>query len=221
MNARPNKPYQLKHDLDISELIVATHNKGKWGEFEHYLTDWPCVVRQGDFLVEPEETGDTFIENAILKARAAVTVSQQWCLGDDAGIQIHCLNNFPSVHTKRFAEEQGGWDEAIKVLLERIRQKKSNQKNAIIATYHCALALFGPDGSMYTAEGIATGRIVQGNLLQICQSPERQKSPAIAFEPIFYMDNYQSTYTMMEPMQRIQYHYRHQAIQLLQEQIFA
>ena len=63
--------YHLKEDLDISEVIVATHNNGKWGEFEYYLRTWPCSVYQGDFLAEPEETGKTFIENAILKARAA------------------------------------------------------------------------------------------------------------------------------------------------------
>jgi non-canonical purine NTP pyrophosphatase (RdgB/HAM1 family) len=215
--------YHLKEDLDISKIIVATHNTGKWGEFEYYLRTWPCSVQQGDFLAEPEETGKTFIENAILKARAAAEVSNAWCLGDDAGIQIQCLDNFPSVHTKRFAQEHGGWQSATKVLLDRIQAKKGKDTamlDTITATYHCALALSGPTGEIFTAEGIAKGRIAQGPLLQICEDQELHKSPSIAFEPIFFLEEHLTTYTMMEPLQRLQYHYRYRAVQLLQQQIF-
>jgi len=215
--------YHLKEDLDISEVIVATHNNGKWGEFEYYLRTWPCSAYQGDFLAEPEETGKTFIENAILKARAAVEVSKSWCLGDDAGIQIQCLDNFPSVHTKRFAQEHGGWNKATKILLDRIqaqKDKKTEILDTITATYHCALALAGPKGEIFTAEGIAKGRIAQGALLRECEDKDLHKSPSIAFEPIFFLEDRSTTYTMMEPLQRLQNHYRHRAIQLLQQQIF-
>ncbi len=125
MNARPYL-YDFVDGLDISEMIVATHNNGKWEEFQYYLQNWPCNIRQGDFLIEPEETGHNFIENALLQAKKASTVAQTWCLGDDAGIQIHCLNDFPGVHTKRFAEEHGGWDSAIEILLERILELQNN-----------------------------------------------------------------------------------------------
>ena len=174
-------------------------------------------------MVEPEETGKTFIENAILKARTAADASKSWCLGDDAGIQIQCLGNFPSVHTKRFAQEHGGWQNATKVLLDRIqaqKDKKTERLDRITATYHCALALAGPNGEIFTAEGIAKGRIAQGALLRKCEDKGQHKSPSIAFEPIFFLEDHLTTYTMMEPLQRLQYHYRHRAIQLLQQQIF-
>ena len=222
MNAS-NYTYNLKEDLDISNIIVATHNMGKWGEFEYYLRTWPCLVQQGDFLAEPEETGKTFIENAMLKARAAAEVSNSWCLGDDAGIQIQCLDNFPSVHTKRFAQEHDGWQNATKVLLDRIQEQKEKKltgSDAITATYHCALALAGPNGEIFTVEGVAKGRIAQGALLQKCEDSEQHKSPSIAFEPIFFLEEHSTTYTMMDPLQRLQHHYRHKAIQLLQQQIF-
>ena len=215
--------YHLKKDLDISKIIVATHNAGKWGEFKYYLKTWPCSVQQGDFLAEPEETGKTFIDNAILKARAAADISKEWCLGDDAGIQIQCLDNFPSVHTKRFAQEHGGWKNATKVLLERIQAQKDIETamlDTITATYHCALALAGPKGEVFSVEGVAKGRIAQGSLLRTCEDQEQHKSPSIAFEPIFFLEDHLTTYTMMEPLQRLQHHYRHRAIQLLQQQIF-
>ena len=215
--------YSLIDGLDISDLIVATHNRGKWEEFQYFLQDWPCNIRQGDFLMEPEETGRTFVENALLKAKQAATTAKTWCLGDDAGIQIHCLNHFPGVHTKRFAEEQGGWEKATDVLLQQIDAyvKQSLLQEPIIATYHCALALVDATGErVFTTEGIATGKIVTGTLLDICRKTIHQKSPSIAFEPIFYMDDHQSTYTMMEPQKRLHHHYRHQAIRLLQQQIF-
>lgn len=219
MNARSH-PYEFVDDLDISEMIVATHNNGKWEEFQYYLQNWPCDIRQGDFLDEPEETGKTFIENALLKAKNAATTAKTWCLGDDAGIQIHCLNNFPGVHTKRFAEQHGGWDAATDILLEQILEMK-NDSEPIVATYHCALALVDPMGErIFTTEGIATGQIVMDSSLQKYREAKYQKSPKIAFEPIFYMEDHQSTYTMMEPQQRLHHHYRNHAIQLLQQQIF-
>ena len=211
------------NSFDISEIIVATHNKGKWEEFQYYLQNWPCHIRQGDFLIEPEETGETFIENALLKAKKAAQVAKTWCLGDDAGIQIHCLHNFPGVHTKRFAEEEGGWESATDVLLQQISDHMtvSAMREPIVATYHCALALVDSIGErVFTAEGIAMGQIVMGSSLQKYRDPTYQKSPKIAFEPIFYMDEHRSTYTMMEPQTRIHHHYRHKAIQLLQQQIF-
>ena len=82
------------------------------------------------------------------------------------------------------------------------------------------MALAGPKGEIFTAEGIAKGRIAQGTLLQMCEDQEQHKSPSIAFEPIFFLEDHLTTYTMMEPLQRLQYHYRHRAIQLLQQQIF-
>ena len=193
------------------------------GNSEYYSQNLAVLDIPRRFLVEPEETGKTFIENAILKARLAAEVSKSWCLGDDAGIPIQCLDNFPSVHTKRFAQEHGGWKKATKVLLDRIQAQKDNKTeilDTITATYHCALALAGPKGEIFTAEGIAKGKIAQGTLLRECEDKALHKSPSIAFEPIFCLDDRSTTYTMMEPLQRLQNHYRHRAIQLLQQQIF-
>ena len=126
MNAS-NYTYHLKEDIDISKVIVATHNNGKWSEFEYYLRTWPCSVYRGDFLAEPEETGKTFIENAILKPSCCRSVEIMVFLGDDAGIEYQCLDNFPSVHTKRFAQGYGGWKKATKVLLDRIQVQKDKK----------------------------------------------------------------------------------------------
>ncbi len=83
------------------------------------------------------------------------------------------------------------------------------------------MALVDPTGEqVFTTEGIAVGQIAIGRSLQKCRDVKYQKSPKIAFEPIFYMEDHQCTYTMMEPKQRLHNHYRNHAIQSLQQQIF-
>ena len=69
-------------------------------------------------------------------------------------------------------------------------------------------------------EWVSVVRLSFGSLLRTCEDQEQHKSPSIAFEPIFFLEDHLTTYTMMEPLQRLQHHYRHRAIQLLQQQIF-
>ena len=91
--------------LDAKKLILASHNKGKLAEFKKLFASHDIeVVLAGDLnLPEPEETGETFEENAILKAEAAAQATQEVALADDSGLCVYGLDGAPGVYSARYA----------------------------------------------------------------------------------------------------------------------
>ena len=119
----------------MEQIVLATGNKGKIREFSeafsHLSID--CVpVKAVISIEEPEETGTTFMENALLKARYYAKATNRPCLADDSGITVDALNGAPGVYSARYAGRHG---------------------------YVCALALVYPDGREVTAEGYCDGLV--------------------------------------------------------------
>jgi XTP/dITP diphosphohydrolase len=121
------------------KFVLATANMGKFKEFEDLLTGFPCeMLSMNDFDIDsPEETGTTFIENAIIKARYASTRSGLPVIADDSGIVIDYLKGEPGVHSARYAgDNRDATDCNHKVLqlLEGVPEEKRG------AHFHCTLA---------------------------------------------------------------------------------
>ena len=128
----------------MEQIVLATGNKGKIREFSeafsHLSID--CVpVKDVISIEEPEETGTTFMENALLKARYYAKATNRPCLADDSGITVDVLNGAPGVYSARYAGRHGD-DNANNEKLIRELQGKSNRTGH----YVCALALVYPDG---------------------------------------------------------------------------
>ena len=126
--------------MDIRELVVATGNKGKLAELRALLSDLGITVRsQDEFGVpEVEETGLSFIENAIIKARHASMHTGLAALADDSGLAVDALGGAPGVRSARYSGE-GATDLANnQLLLERLADVPDAQR---VARFHCALAL--------------------------------------------------------------------------------
>jgi XTP/dITP diphosphohydrolase len=94
--------------LGSERLVIATHNAGKLKEIAALLTPYglECVSAGSLGLLEPAETGKTFAENALIKARAAAEASQLPALADDSGLSVTALNGRPGVYTADWAERQ-------------------------------------------------------------------------------------------------------------------
>lgn len=139
------------------ELIIATHNAGKRREFADFLTDLPVTTRSLDDFpnaAEPEETGSTFRENALIKARAAVQATGRWSLGDDSGLCVDALDGAPGLYSARYTP---GSDEARwRYLLRKIADVPAERRGA---AFVCVLALCGPAGESFVAEGRCEGSI--------------------------------------------------------------
>ena len=141
-------------------LVVATLNLAKGREVLALLRDAPCEPRLLADLVPgarlPEETGETYRDNALLKARAAATLTGTLALADDSGIEVDALDGAPGVRSARFGG--GGLDDAGRtaLLLERLGGVPVERRTA---RYRCVIAVVWPHGSERTAEGTAEGVI--------------------------------------------------------------
>ncbi len=138
------------------KLIVGTQNPGKIKEFETLLSplDIQVISLQNTNLADPEETEETFLENALLKARYYSKIFRIPALADDSGFCIEALGQKPGVYSKRFIDSLGGEKKAFKHLEMLLRGDNK------AAHMHCTLALAWPDGHTETFEGVWHGELV-------------------------------------------------------------
>ena len=138
-------------------LIIASHNAGKVCEIDTLLRPFGVTTRSAVELdlVEPDETGNTFTENALLKAEAAATEAKHPALADDSGLAIDALGGAPGIYSARWAGPNKDFDLAMRKVEERL--DKSASRNA---HFVCVLALAWPDGHYETFEGIVHGELV-------------------------------------------------------------
>lgn len=139
------------------DLVIASHNNGKVREIGDLLAPFNVTVKSaGELsLPEPEETGSTFIENAELKARAAVAGAGLCALADDSGLCVAALNNAPGIYSARWAGPGGDFNAAM----ERIQTELGGASDRS-AWFACALSLCWPDGHCQTFEGRVDGTLV-------------------------------------------------------------
>ncbi len=145
--------------MHFNEMVLASHNAGKLKELQAMLGDAVRVRSVGEFSdVEPEETGLSFVENAILKARNAARLSGLPALADDSGLAVDHLGGAPGIYSARYADGQGDAANNAK-LLEVLREVPDEQRGA---QFVCALALVRhvDDPLPIICEGLWHGRIL-------------------------------------------------------------
>ena len=145
--------------MHFNELVLASHNAGKLKELQAMLGDAVRVRSVGEFSdVEPEETGLSFIENAILKARNAARLSGLPALADDSGLAVDFLGGAPGIYSARYADGLGDAANNAK-LLQVLREVPDAQRGA---QFVCALALVrhADDPLPIVCEGLWHGRIL-------------------------------------------------------------
>lgn len=170
-------------------LVVATHNAGKLREIGELLTPFGIeAVSAGALgLPEPEETGETFAENATIKARAAATAANLPALADDSGFCIAALKGGPGVRTADAAMLPDG-SRDYSVGMARVRANVGEPASTA-AWFVCALALAWPDGHVEVFEGRVDGTWVW---------PPRGER-GFGFDPMFLPEGGSETFGEMEP----------------------
>jgi XTP/dITP diphosphohydrolase len=143
--------------FDGERLVIATHNAGKLREFGTLLASCAkSIVSSGDLnLPEPEETGTTFAENAVLKATIAAKMADRVALADDSGLCVTALNNNPGIYSARW----GGPEKDFNFAMKRIHDELGGALDRS-AHFICVLALVWPDGYSETLEGRIEGHLV-------------------------------------------------------------
>ena len=171
-------------------LLVATHNAGKLEEIKDLIGPLGISVvgaaEKG--LAEPEETGTTFIENARLKARAAVDATGLPALADDSGIEIDALDGAPGVYTADWAETPNGRDFVMAMTRSHEALEARNAPLPRTARFCCTFVLAWPDGHDEVFEGKMEGQVVW---------PMRGDQ-GHGYDPIFQPDGYDVTFGEMD-----------------------
>lgn len=171
-----------------SELVIATHNEGKRAEFDALFKKEGLNLRLYSAAAlgveSPVETGTTFVENSVLKAKFVAEKTGKVAMADDSGICVDALNGAPGVYTADWAEEPGTRD--FNYAMKKINDAVGSNPNRG-AQFVSVITLCWPDGHTETVEGIAPGTLVW---------PPRGKE-GHGCDPMFVPEGYDVTYAEM------------------------
>ena len=185
--------------LGSGSLVIATHNAGKLKEISALLEPYglKCLSAGSLGLPEPEETGTTFVENALIKARAAAEASGIVSLADDSGMSVAALDERPGVYTADWAGRQWfegepgrDWYMAMGKVEGMLAEKGPDAPRD--AWFSCVLAIAWPDGESAVYEGRVDGSLTwppRGTL-------------GFGFDPVFVPAGRDQTFAELDPLEK-------------------
>jgi XTP/dITP diphosphohydrolase len=187
-------------------IVLASNNKGKLREFSELLAGLHLeVIPQAQLGVsEAEETGLTFVENAIIKARHAAKLTGLPALADDSGIEVDALNGAPGIYSARFSG-QGATDQSNNdQLLRRLEQVPDDQRNA---RYQCIIVLMrnADDPTPIICQGSWEGRILRAP----------RGTGGFGYDPIFYVPTHGCSSGELDPAEKNRISHRGIALRAL------
>lgn len=174
----------------MAELLIATHNPGKRREFAQIFADLGLTLHTLDDLGirdEIDETGETFVENARLKAEGYMHLSGLPTLADDSGLEVAVLNGEPGVHSARYGGVTGAAQ--LEYLLKKL---EGVPFHARLARFVCVIALARPGGETTFVEGTLPGVIEM----------EPRGAGGFGYDPLFYVLDKDMTLAEMTPEEK-------------------
>jgi XTP/dITP diphosphohydrolase len=194
---------------NIEKLVIATHNPGKLKEIQDLLAPLgiECVSAAELGLPEPEEIGNTFIDNADLKAREAADLSGLPALSDDSGLAVDALHGLPGIFSARWAEDEDGvrdFGQAMERVWREVEAAGADAGHD--AHFACALSLAWPeDGQVQSFEGRVDGKLVW---------PPRGDR-GFGYDPMFVPAGYDQTFGEFDPEEKHRISHRADAFRKL------
>jgi XTP/dITP diphosphohydrolase len=191
----------------MKKIILATGNQGKVFEFQDLLKDSFEFQAQSEFGVEEvEETGLSFVENAILKARNAAKHTNQWAIADDSGLAVDVLDGSPGIYSARYAGVEATDEKNVGKLLKNL-ENETNRK----AYFYCAIVLVKHhlDPTPIIALGQWNGEILK----------ERQGKNGFGYDPVFYVPELQKSSAQLTQLEKNNISHRGLALKQLLKQI--
>ena len=193
-----------------SQLVLASHNQGKLKEIAALVVPFGVTVTSAGALglPEPDETGASYIENAVIKALASATASGLPALADDSGVAVAALDGAPGIYSARWAGPAKDFSLAMRRVEEELAAKGATNR---AAEFVCALALAWPDGHVETFEARWPGALVW---------PPRGDN-GFGYDPMFVPRGESETCGEMDPDRKHALSHRAQAFAQLVEACFA
>lgn len=181
-------PTAVVRRLTSGRLVIATHNQGKLAEMRELLVPYGiAAISAGELgLVEPDENGMTFTENAGIKALAARS-AQLPALADDSGLVVEALDGAPGIHSARWAGPDRNFQSAMEMIEQQLQAHGATTPESRRAHFVCALCLAWPDGHIAPFEARVAGTLIW---------PPRGDR-GFGYDPMFLPDGQQRTFGEM------------------------
>ncbi|WP_020059996.1 XTP/dITP diphosphatase [Bacillus sp. 123MFChir2] len=195
----------------MKQVVVATKNAGKVREFAELFEKFDLEVKSlYDFphLEEVEETGETFEENAILKAKHLCKELNEIVIADDSGLIVDALQGKPGVHSARYAGEEKDDQANIQKVLDGLKDIPMEKRTA---RFYCALAVAFPqqDKEPLIVNGTCEGKILE----------QQRGENGFGYDPIFYVEEYKSAMAELSSDEKNKISHRGRALRKLEEKI--
>jgi XTP/dITP diphosphohydrolase len=185
----------------VTTVVLATRNHGKVAELQRILADVDLLDAEQAGVPDVEETGLTFADNALLKARAAVAASGLPAIADDSGLAVDALGGEPGVRSARYAGAHGDDEANLRLVLRRMAGVDDRA-----ARFVCAAVLVAPDGREWVAEGTVEGTLTEAP----------RGSGGFGYDPIFVPHGEQRTTAEMGPHEKDAISHRGKAFRALE-----
>lgn len=185
----------------MEKILIASYNRDKIKEYHQLLEPLNyevCSLDQFPGLIDVQETGTSFEENAVLKAQAYAHLGFM-TIGDDSGLEVAALNGLPGVHSRRFSHE-ASYAANNRLLLEKMHGITQRQ-----ARFVCVIALYVPKGDTMTFTGVCDGEIAF----------EMNEDNAFGYDPLFYVPEYGKCFSQMTMIEKNQISHRGKATRKL------
>ena len=192
-------------------IVVATGNAHKLVEIEDILSrvlpdvTFVALGQLGDFE-DPEETGTTFLENALIKARAISKETGCLVLADDSGLEVDYMDKAPGIYSARFLGEDTSYRIKNQYIIDKLAGVPDPERTA---RFVCAIAAVFPDGSEYTTRGTIEGII----------GYEERGENGFGYDPIFFLPEKGKTTAELDPEEKNDISHRGNALRLMKDVI--
>lgn len=183
----------------MRKIVVATKNKGKVKEIKSILGDLPFEVltmSEAGIDIEIEETGETFEENALIKARAMKKYTSSIVMADDSGLEVDYLNGAPGIYSARFSGNDANDEKNNKKLLELMNGVEEEKR---VARFVCAISVIFEDDSHLSIRGECEGKVLT----------EPKGENGFGYDPLFFLTEYNAS--MAEVNQEVKNEISHRA----------
>lgn len=193
----------------MTTIVLATGNQGKVNELSALFASQNKhainIVPQSEFNVpDVEETGTTFVENAIIKARHAAKLTGLPAIADDSGLEVDALQGEPGIYSARYAGEHANDEKNNKKLLEQLKDIKAEKRTA---RFHCVLVYMRHEND---PTPIICHGVWQGSILT-----EPRGAQGFGYDPLFWLEELQQSSAELPRELKNQLSHRGQALQQL------
>ena len=193
----------------MTDIVFATGNEGKVKEINMILADGQILVhtmQEAGICIDIEENGNSFEENAIIKAREVAKHTNTIVLADDSGLEIDYLNGEPGIYSARYMGEDTSYRIKNQNLIDRLAGVPDEKRSA---RFVCVIAAVFPDGEVVTTRGVMEGMI----------GYQEAGENGFGYDPVFFLPEYGMTSAQLDAEKKNKISHRGKALRAMKQEI--